>query len=113
MTAATFEQRYFDEAELGDEFEEDYVATSERVATYLSVSRGNQQLDEEDGRFSDASGAQALGLERPIVPGVMSLSIITRRVTDWAGPNATVSRQSIHPDSSMQTAQTTWMMAIA
>jgi acyl dehydratase len=86
MSALTREQRYFDDAELGDEFEEEYVATSERVATYLAVSRGNAQLDEEDGRFSDASGAQALGLERPIVPGVMSLSIITRLVTDWVGP---------------------------
>ena len=78
MSLTGTEQRYFGDAELGDEFEESYVARPELVETYLS--------DEEDGRFSDAAGAQALGLERPIVPGVMSLSIITRLVTDWAGP---------------------------
>lgn len=86
MSPGAPEQRYFDDAELGDEFEESYLARPELVATYLSVSRGNAELNEEDGRFSDAAGAQALGLERPIVPGVMSLSIITRLVTDWAGP---------------------------
>ncbi len=85
MSTSILEQRYFEDVDLGDEFEEEYVATPAHVSTYLSVSRGNAQLDEEDGRFSDASGAQALGLERPIVPGVMSLSIITRLVTDWVG----------------------------
>src|SRR5690606_9534187 len=72
----------------GDEFSEELQPTAEDVAEFFSLtarngrggSRGNT-----DGRFSDAAGARRQGLERPIVPGNMSMAIITRLVTDWAG----------------------------
>ncbi|MPZ98026.1 MAG: hypothetical protein GEU80_01605 [Dehalococcoidia bacterium] len=82
------EQRYFEDVWPGDEFSQQLQPTAEDVAEFFSLTardgrapgRGNS-----DGRFSDAAGARRQGLERPIVPGNMSMAIITRLVTDWIG----------------------------
>ena len=73
------EQRYFDEVQLGDEFEEMQHPTAEHVRQFLGQSAGG-------GRFTDTATARSQGLERPIVPGNMSMAMITRLVTDWMGP---------------------------
>lgn len=80
-------QRYFGEVRLGDEFEEPQQPTAEHVAAFFQTvhSRGASNVA-SDGRFSDPERARRMGLERPIVPGVMSTAMITRVVTDWMGP---------------------------
>jgi hypothetical protein len=81
-------QRYFDDVELGDQFEEMQHPTAEHVRQFIGQSgRGaRDQNDEGSGRFTDTATARSQGLERPIVPGNMSLAMITRLVTDWMGP---------------------------
>jgi hypothetical protein len=83
------EQRYFDDVELGDEFEEAHHPTAEHVRQFMGQSeRGGRDRsgDQGSGRFTDTATARSQGLERPIVPGNMSLAMITRLVTDWMGP---------------------------
>jgi hypothetical protein len=82
------EQRYFDDVHLGDEFEEVQQPTSEHVQQFLGQGvrgRGGPS-DNGSGRFTDTATARSQGLERPIVPGNMSMAMITRLVTDWMGP---------------------------
>jgi len=77
------QQRYFEDVSVGDEFEEFQQPTAEHVAAYIKASANSSV---RDGRFTDAERARALGLDRPIVPGPMSASMLTRLVTDWMGP---------------------------
>ena len=82
------EQRYFDDVELGDEFEEMQQPTKEHVAQFFgrTSQSGSDRGDRGSGRFTDTAEARRQGLERPIVPGNMSMAMITRLVTDWMGP---------------------------
>jgi acyl dehydratase len=83
------EQRYFEDVDLGDEFAEEQQPTAEHVQQFFNIARldGRPGRDElGDGRFTSTEGARQLGLERPIVPGTMSMAMITRLVTDWMGP---------------------------
>ena len=75
-------QRYFEDIAVGDEFEETQQPTAEHVVAFIKAAG----LPDGGGRFTDSVRAQALGLERAIVPGVMSASMLTRLVTDWMGP---------------------------
>lgn len=87
MTDGT-EQRYFEDVELGDEFEEYQQPTAEHVMQFFGQSSrsGERGGDRGSGRFTDTTEARRQGLERPIVPGNMSMAMITRLVTDWMGP---------------------------
>ena len=85
------DQRYFDTLDPGDEFEETWTATPEQVRAYLDVNMsGTQNNDGGSSRFTSQAGAQAVGMERPIVPGVMSMCILTKVVTDWMGARGTL-----------------------
>lgn len=93
MTAAVdpTRQTWFDDVDLGDEFEDGWTATREQVLGYLGLE--GDALSEGgpgDGRFTDPEGARKLGFERPIVPGAFSLSKLTKLVTDWAGERGRV-----------------------
>lgn len=86
------EQRYFEDVELGDEFEEEITPTLEDVRQYQSLQIGPPREGAPrgrggppDGRFDSKEGARSVGLEGPIVPGSMSFSIMSRLVSDWAG----------------------------
>ncbi|MEE8338238.1 MAG: MaoC/PaaZ C-terminal domain-containing protein [Dehalococcoidia bacterium] len=80
------EQRYFEEVEIGDEFEEQQTPTSEDVQTFLTLtSGGGGRRGPGDGRFESTEGAKSVGLDSPIIPGNMSFSMMSRLVTDWAG----------------------------
>ncbi len=88
-TEALQDQRYFEDVEVGSEFEEFQQPTTEHVKAFMSSSMpsgGGGGSDRGRGRFSDAGEARRQGLERPIVPGTMSTAMITRIVTDWMGP---------------------------
>ena len=86
-TSDAMTQRYFDDVNLGDEFEEMQEPTTEHVQQFLGQSaRGGTGGSPGSGRFTDTATARSQGLERPIVPGTMSMAMITRLVTDWMGP---------------------------
>jgi acyl dehydratase len=76
--------RYFEDVDLGDEFEGEWLAERERVLKYIHLEPGGPAMDTQ-GRFTDPEGAKKLGFERPIVPGALSMSVLTRYVTDWMG----------------------------
>jgi hypothetical protein len=91
MAMAAMEQRYFDDVKLGDEFEEMQQPTAEHVQQFLgqtarSGQGGGRGRDRAGGRFTDTAAARQQGLERAIVPGNMSMAMITRLLTDWMGP---------------------------
>ncbi len=86
------EPRYFEDVEIGDEFEEEQTPTSEDVQTFLSLMAGGRgaggiaegRRGPGDGRFESTEGARSVGLDSPILPGNMSFAMMSRLVTDWA-----------------------------
>ncbi|MCY4615945.1 MAG: MaoC/PaaZ C-terminal domain-containing protein [Chloroflexi bacterium] len=86
-------QNYFDDIDLGDEFEDEWTPTMDQVLGYLGLegdALGAGGGPTGDGRFTDPEGAKKLGFPKPIVPGAFSLSKLTKLVTDWAGTEGTV-----------------------
>lgn len=75
-------QRYFEDITVGDQFEETQQPTRDHVVAFITAAG----LPDGGGRFTDPVRAKAAGLEKPIVPGPMSASMLTRLVTDWMGP---------------------------
>ena len=74
----------FDDIEMGDEIGPiELVATDENVSTFCELW-GNPMPN----RFTSQEVAEAAGLPGPIVPGVMSMAIMSQALTDWAGPEA-------------------------
>lgn len=78
-------QPYFDDIDVGDEIEGAWTAQREQVLEYIALEPGGP-ADDTQGRFTDPVRAKKLGFERPIVPGALSMSVLTRLVTDWMGP---------------------------
>ena len=76
-------QRYFEDVDPGDEYEEQWTPTANPVVDYMSVV-GRPPVA-TDGRFTDAEEARKLGLPGAIVPGAFSLSVLSRVLNDWAG----------------------------
>lgn len=75
---------WFEDVELGGEIgPRELVATDEGVADFCRLW-GN----ETPNRFTDQAIAEASGLSGPIVPGVMSMAIMSQALTDWAGPES-------------------------
>lgn len=84
-------QNYFDDVDLGDEFEDEWTPTMDQVLGYLGLEGDALGTGATgDGRFTDPEGAKNLGFPRPIVPGAFSLSKLTKLVTDWAGAGGSV-----------------------
>ena len=75
---------HFEDIELGDEIGPvELVASDERVLTFCELW-GNPMPN----RFTDQEMAEASGLPGPIIPGVMSMAIMSQALTDWAGPES-------------------------
>ena len=74
--------RYFEDAEPGDEFTDEWQPHLDEVKAYIGLEEGGLQTQK---RFVDPEEATRLGFERPIVPGAMSMSRLARLVTDWMG----------------------------
>ena len=73
---------YFDDVELGDAIGPAILTVSdEQVVDFCSLW-GNPHPN----RFTDQAAAERIGLDGPIVPGIMSMALVSRVITDWAGP---------------------------
>ncbi len=88
MTQQT--QRYYEDVWPGDEFAIELQPTKADVEEFMDLHNmtGPDRQGRRgpgDGRFQDEALAKQLGLARPIVPGNMSMALITRLVTDWMG----------------------------
>lgn len=76
------DQRWFEDVEPGDEIESPWDATPEAVAEFMATRR----LASGVPPIEDGPEQVRPGFERPIVPGSMSLAVLSRLVTDWMGP---------------------------
>ena len=75
---------YFEDIELGSAIgPRELVATDDNVVNFCRLW-GNPMPN----RFTDQVIAEASGLSGPIVPGVMSMAIMSQALTDWAGPES-------------------------
>lgn len=72
----------FDNVELGDEIGP--LGTEITGDSVIAFCRA--WTEPKPNRFTDREIAKQEGLLGPIVPGVMSMAIITRLLTEWAGP---------------------------
>ena len=75
---------YFEDVEPGDEIGPlETVATDEGVISFCQIWDNPMP-----NRFTDQAVAEEAQLPGPIVPGIMSMGIMARLLTDWAGPEA-------------------------
>ena len=101
-------ERYFEDVHLGDEFEDEWLVERERVVAYLDFESVGPGEDDGGGRFTDPEGARRLGLERPIAPGMLSMSILTWHLTDWMGDGGELAsidisfRRPVHHDDRLR-----------
>ncbi len=74
----------FEDVDLGDEIGPvELVATDANVITFCELW-GNPMPN----RFTSQDLAERAGLPGPIVPGVMSMALMSQALTDWAGPES-------------------------
>jgi acyl dehydratase len=74
---------YIEDVELGAEIGPlETEATDERVLAFCRVW-GQAKAS----RFTDQEPAEKVGLPGPIVPGIMSMAMMTVLLTNWAGPD--------------------------
>ncbi|MGE0228076.1 MAG: MaoC family dehydratase [Dehalococcoidia bacterium] len=77
------DERYFEDVGPGDEIDVPWDATPEAVAEFMATRR----LASGVPPIEDGPEQVRPGFERPIVPGSMSLAVLSRLVTDWMGPH--------------------------
>ena len=77
--------RYFDEVEIGDEFEEQQTPGKDDVLRFFMMTASARLTGAGDDRFISEEAGRRLGAEGPIIPGVMSFATLSRLVTDWMG----------------------------
>jgi len=77
---------YFEDIEEGDE-----VAPLDLFLTKDQVRRYAKTAGMYFPRFTDDDGARAEGLPGMIAPGVMSMGLLARMISDW-NPAATITR---------------------
>ena len=74
----------FEDVELGDEVGPlEIEATDDKVASFCRVWE-----PPVPNRFTDPEVAEKVGLPGLIVPGIMAMAMITRLLTNWAGPGS-------------------------
>jgi len=87
------EQRYFDDIDPGDEFDENIVMETPKVVKYLGIP--GSRLGRGPNRFNDPELAKRDGLPGAIVPGVMQLDIMTRVLNDFAGQEGRIGHMEV------------------
>lgn len=75
---------FFEDVELGDEIGPlEIVATDEGVVSFCELWGSSMP-----SRFTDRAIAEEARLPGPIVPGIMSMALMSQLLTSWAGPEA-------------------------
>lgn len=75
---------YFEDVDLGDEIGPVVLSVMDEQVVDFCYLWGNPAPN----RFTDQSEAERVGLEAPIVPGIMTMALVSRVLTDWAGAEA-------------------------
>ena len=75
---------YIENVDIGDEVPElvTTVSMDQVTAFFASYPRSNNYPD-RPSRFNSDEQAKKEGLAGPIIPGVMSMALITKVLTDW------------------------------
>lgn len=75
---------YFDDIEIGDEIGPlERVVTTDEVLKFLGVWGGPSRAT-TPSRFTDETTAKSEGLAGPIVPGIMTMALLSKLLTDWS-----------------------------
>lgn len=77
--------RYFEDVEIGDEFTEEQAVGRDDVLRFFKMTASARLGGPGDERFVSEEAGRRLGAEGPIIPGAMSVAMISRLVTDWMG----------------------------
>ncbi|MEZ4503304.1 MAG: MaoC family dehydratase [Dehalococcoidia bacterium] len=86
------EQRYFDDIDPGDEFDEQLVMETPKVLKYLGIP-GSRLAG--PNRFNDPEIAKRDGMPGMIVPGVMQLDLMSRVLNDFAGQEGRIGHMEV------------------
>jgi acyl dehydratase len=85
---STLSNRMFEDIEIGDELDEPQTVGKEDVLRFFRMTASARMSSGMgDNRFVDEEAGRRLGAEGPIIPGIMSLALVSRLVTDWMGAN--------------------------
>ncbi len=85
---ASLSKRVFEDIEIGDELDEPQTVGREDVLRFFRMTASARLSGGMgDNRFVDEEAGRRLGAEGPIIPGIMSLALVSRLVTDWMGAN--------------------------
>lgn len=88
------EVRIFSTVEVGDVFTDQYQPTGEHVATFFELTSAGTPRG-QGGRFGDEAFARSEGLAKPIIPGTLSLGLMSRLVTTWMGSTGLVRKLDV------------------
>ena len=96
---------YFEDVELGDEIGPAIISVGdEQVVDFCSLW-GNPAPN----RFTDQEQAERVGLSEPIVPGIMSMALVSRVLTDWAGVGTVEDLDLVFRGTIPTTSHCTWV----
>ena len=79
---------YFEDVEIGDQVGPvERVVTDEQVAGFVGMSFAR----DDSSRFTDADAARKAGLPGAMVPGAMSMALVSQLLAGWS-PTVTVAQ---------------------
>lgn len=81
MPQSSSAKLYFEDTDLGDEIGPVILSVTDQQVIDFCALWGNPHPN----RFTDPDEAKKVGLDAPIVPGIMSMALVSRALTDWAG----------------------------
>ena len=82
---------YFEDVQMGDEIGPvERMVTDDQVLEFVKLRGGGSG----PSRFTDPGAARKAGVSAPIVPGAMSIALLSRLLTDWS-PTVTVKKVDV------------------
>lgn len=87
------EIRIFTSVEVGEVFTEQYQPNGEDVDNFFALT--NPDAPRGSGRFADEAFAKSEGLAKPIIPGSLSIGLLSRLVTTWMGPTGNIRKLDV------------------
>lgn len=103
-------QPYYDDVEPGDEIGPvQRTPNRDQIRAYAAVGVGGSGGGgaTQGGRFRSDEDARSEGLANMIVPGNMSMALLSQLLTDWAGPQGRLRklevnfRRMVNPDETI------------
>lgn len=101
-------QPFYDDVEPGDDIGPvERKPSRSQVRAFADIGVGTVGRGSEGGRFRSDDDARAEGIPGAIVPGNMSMALLSQLLTDWAGPQGVLRklelnfRRMVRPDETI------------